>query len=63
VGRLQDAGQISEAIVVLESGSARIQCRPRPAYRGKVEEVFETVCTGLGMLARKFPGFVSYREE
>ena len=62
VGRLRDAGQISEAIVILEPGNAHIRCRAKQAYRAKVEEVFETVSMGFGMLERKFPRFVEFCE-
>ena len=63
VGRLQEAGQLGEAVVILEPGNAHIRCRAKQAYRARVEEIFDTVCVGLGMLERKFPRFVSYQEE
>lgn len=61
-GQLEEGGCVSEAVVILESGNARIRCKPKPPYRDRVEQVFASICLGLRMLARKFPNYVAYRE-
>lgn len=60
-GQLEEHGFVSEAVVILESGNARIRCKPKPPYRARVEQAFDTVCLGFRMLARKFPNHVAYK--
>jgi uncharacterized protein YsxB (DUF464 family) len=62
VGHLEEGGFVSEAVVILESGNARIRCKPKQPYRDRVEQVFESICLGFQLLARKFPNHVAYRE-
>ena len=60
--RMRRAGWLESSAVHLAPGSARLRCTPEKEYRKETEIVFDGICEGFRMLAKKFPGFVSYLE-
>lgn len=44
----------------LDDGDAEIHCTPVRAMRNTVKLVFDSVCVGFDLLARKYPEFISY---
>ncbi len=61
LGRMHRKGQLRSVLVHLEPGNARLRCSPRKEHRAAATEVFDNICLGFELLARKFPGFISYR--
>ena len=60
--RMRRLGWLESSAVHLAPGSARLRCVPEKAHREEVAAVFDSICEGFQMLAKKFPGFVSYSE-
>ena len=56
-------GQLRSARVHLEPGNARLRCTPRKEHRPEAEAVFDHICLGFQMLAKRFPGYVCYLEQ
>lgn len=58
VRKNEASGKIVTMEVTLESGHAVIKCVPDRAYCGELKIVFETIITGLEIVADMYPEYV-----
>lgn len=60
VENLASSGQVRCESVKTEPGDAQISCTPRHNMRHVVTLIFDTVCTGLELMAMQHPQYISY---
>lgn len=58
--RMERLGLVAEKVTVLEEGYGEIGCRSADGSGQQVQEIFAVICEGFELLARQYPGFVSY---
>lgn len=61
--RMVRAGWVTDPVISLGEGSARIRCTPTRAYWAAAELVFGSVCAGFSVLAAKYPNHVRMEEK
>ena len=52
---------VREPIISLGKGDAEVSCKPIRKMGNIVTLMFDTVCTGLQMLADQYPEYISYK--
>ncbi len=55
------AGLPEKPRVWMGDGEAGVTVKPDPEHREKIDAVFETVVTGMKLMAEKFPEYVSFK--
>lgn len=61
VGSLTKLGNAREPIIRLAKGDAEVSCKPIRKMGNIVTLMFDTVCTGIQMLADQYPEYIKYR--
>ena len=61
VGSLAKLGNAREPIIRLAKGDAEVSCKPIRKMGNIVTLMFDTVCTGIQMLADQYPEYISYK--
>jgi uncharacterized protein YsxB (DUF464 family) len=61
VGSLTKLGNAREPIIRLTKGDAEVSCKPIRKMGNIVTLMFDTVCTGIQMLADQYPEYISYK--
>lgn len=61
VQNMAAGGQVTSPITTFESGHAEVWCKSPHRLRAAVTLTFDTVCAGFELLAKKYPGNISYR--
>ena len=56
----QKAKQSHKLTLKLDSGDAEVSCKPKKPYKGAITLVFDSICAGFELLARNYPGNISY---
>ncbi len=59
----RDADLKERPHVRMGDGEAEVTVTPDPEHREKIDTVFETVVTGLRMMAEKYPENVVFRDQ
>lgn len=54
------ARQTKKPVLKLEPGDAVVSCKARPRFKLAITLVFDAICAGFELLARNYPGHVSY---
>lgn len=60
VANMADHGQVRETELQMESGQARVSCRPVNRFKATVTLVFDSVCLGFELLAANYSQYISY---
>ena len=60
VGNLEASGMVRRPTVVLETGKAEIEAKPKPSHKATAALIFQSVCVGFEVLADSYPEYVSY---
>ena len=61
--RMARAGWVTDPVIRLADGSARICCTPTKEYRAAAELIFGSICAGFEVLAGKYPEHVQVEES
>lgn len=56
--QMERHGRLRGCVILLEEGRGDIRCVPQPQFQGVCTLVFDTVVTGLKLLARDYPAHV-----
>ena len=61
VTELVTQGNVRQQVVHIAEGDAQIRCTPTPRMQSVVTLIYDTVCSGFGLLQTLYPQNISYR--
>lgn len=59
----QDSSRFHKAKIKVQSGEAKIQCRPINGMKAVASLVMDSICTGFDILSQKYPDNVRYQVQ